>query len=88
MHEDFLPSKPHMQRSRWKGCMGEGRIERRVCVWNLEQCWGATVQGLRAMGQVVGPPPPAELMKYRLFIALLTMYLHLSPSLFQPPSPC
>lgn len=33
--------------------MGEGRIERYLCVWNLEQCWGATEQELRAIGQVM-----------------------------------
>ena len=67
--------------------LGEGRIERCLCVWNLEQCWGATEHEVRAMVRPGHVTPPAELMKYRL-IALLTVYLHLSPSLFQPPSPC
>lgn len=34
-------------------------IERRLCVWNLEQGWGATAQEPGSCGASHGPPPAA-----------------------------
>ena len=69
-----------------KSAWGKGELKD-VYGLELQTVLGSHCTGVESYG-AGRVTPSAELMKYRLFVALLTMYLHLSPSLFQPPSPC